>query len=142
MTGRSTKAGTVVPATHRRMAVQRSPSSSRPPLNEGRDRSPGDTRAPAALVAQTVRGHRSTKAGTVVPATPCTKRCSVARLRKMALNEGRDRSPGDTGGIIVAFVGGRQARSTKAGTVVPATRRRGHAASSKRRSTAQRRPGP
>ena len=63
-----------------------------PPLNEGRDVSPGDTmhggRVPHA------RPPRSTKAGTSAPATPPGRACS--RHRHSALNEGRDVSPGDT----------------------------------------------
>ena len=39
-------------------------------LNEGRDRSPGDT--PAILNPEKLHLLRSTKAGTVVPATPAT----------------------------------------------------------------------
>ena len=77
-------------------------------LNEGRDRSPGDTRN-RSLDGATRAGERSTKAGTVVPAT----------LRnRYALNEGRDRSPGDTSQDTAPF---NVPRSTKAGTVVPAT---------------------
>ena len=101
------------------------------PLNEGRDRSPGDT-GPYLPVHHVV-AVRSTKAGTVVPATPVpsvTSLPDVVRLadgrRQRPLNEGRDRSPGDTTGEIVEDVVGQWApaivRSTKAGTVVPATR--------------------
>ena len=87
-------------------------------LNEGRDRSPGDTYAggpsdrgaamrstkagtvvpatPALRVGRRHRAeHRSTKAGTVVPATRAARAARTARWRA-TLNEGRDRSPGDT----------------------------------------------
>ena len=79
----------------------RSPGDTRPlpgplspsprPLNEGRDRSPGDTRW--AFLGSRHGGVRSTKAGTVVPATP----------------------------VAVVHVHPGMTRSTKAGTVVPAT---------------------
>ena len=113
---RSTKAGTVVPATPTDGQVPAADGSGA--LNEGRDRSPGDTRG-----AKTARRHgggaRSTKAGTVVPATP-EQGSPLAYGGPDPLNEGRDRSPGDTriaphNGIRVRH------RSTKAGTVVPAT---------------------
>ena len=86
------------------------------PLNEGRDRSPGDT--PSAA-----RQNRSTKAGTVVPATPCGID-STEFARSRPLNEGRDRSPGDTGLRAAVRTLIAETRSTKAGTVVPATRGR------------------
>ena len=66
------------------------------PLNEGRDRSPGDT----CEQAKPVRG---------------------AQRVWSPLNEGRDRSPGDTVSLRAGMWGNGQVRSTKAGTVVPAT---------------------
>ena len=62
-----------------------------PTLNEGRDRSPGDRRAWGRL-----------------PPLPAG-----------TLNEGRDRSPGDS--RRSQTIPDRLERSTKAGTVVPAT---------------------
>ena len=90
-------------------------------LNEGRDRSPGDTRDRRRRPWE--RLSRSTKAGTVVPATLPAFR-GVGGDTFTALNEGRDRSPGDT---RQRLAGTRMvlARSTKAGTVVPATQRGG-----------------
>ena len=61
-------------------------------LNEGRDRSPGDTQRGGG---RCLRGPvRSTKAGTVVPATRQGGRGGFGPCP--TLNEGRDRSPGDT----------------------------------------------
>ena len=47
----------------------------------------------------TTKHERSTKAGTVIPATPAALSSNCVRLREAmhALNEGRDRNPGDTG---------------------------------------------
>ena len=79
-------------------------------LNEGRDRNPGDTRSPS------------------------TRSASSA-----SLNEGRDRNPGDTGKRDGGMME-RGARSTKAGTRVPATRGNATAAWWNA-DLAQRRPG-
>ena len=129
---RSTKAGTVIPATpaghpaswakSRRHAASRS-------LNEGRDRNPGDTDARRSRDTAQRPAPRSTKAGTVIPATPASRdragaTAAAAPLEAAVpatlawlpssswqLNEGRDRNPGEA------------CRSTKAGTVIPATPR-------------------
>ena len=91
-------------------------------LNEGRELSPGDT--PRSISLGPNRGYRSTKAGSLAPATlqrlahqrgDCarsTKAGSLApatldrhrRLRKKGetLNEGRELSPGDTSFISLA----------------------------------------
>ena len=160
---RSTKAGTGAPAT----PMWSGPSSpTRDPLNEGRDRSPGNTlktgashrslsaaqrrpgpepRQHASVAGVRVRHEaRSTKAGTGAPATRRARRPGLSRAG--ALNEGRDRSPGNTISARLR-VGGRGAaqrrpgpeprqhrrsrrdydrcpvRSTKAGTGAPATLR-------------------
>ena len=115
------------------------------PLNEGRDRNPGDTRVAChgkptgtierstkagTVIPATLRhlpkpvsegGARSTKAGTVIPATP-RKSGQASRCRWCTLNEGRDRNPGDTTTRPPDHTT-PMARSTKAGTVIPATRR-------------------
>ena len=194
--GRSTKAGTVIPATRRTAGAGTAVSHDRPPLNEGRDRNPGDTNASFGKRDAAELADRSTKAGTVIPATLLR---ASRRTRKMwralnegrdrnpgntsrsghhnrahrtTLNEGRDRNPGDTiselaparglavhdrstkaGTVIPATPQPghssttrirRQVRSTKAGTVIPATPRRGSArrAPPLRELDAQRRPGP
>ena len=67
-------------------------------LNEGRDRSPGDT-FPTDLVQRFVRGAvigalnegRDRSPGDTLTRYSASLRCHV-----VALNEGRDRSPGDT----------------------------------------------
>ena len=157
---RSTKAGTVVPATdatcfglmHQITAA----------LNEGRDRSPGDStlivRLPQVLVGRSTKAGtvvpatgaifnrafsqqaaRSTKAGTVVPATEPLIAAEPSRWRLRSTKAGT---------VVPATVPltpidrvRRAARSTKAGTVVPAT---GGTAGYGRSpdSGAQRRPGP
>ena len=89
-------------------ACERDPGS----LNEGRDRSPGDTRDRRRRPWE--RLSRSTKAGTVVPAT------LAVELTPHIL---------------------RSVRSTKAGTVVPATLNSGTVEFRATRP-AQRRPGP
>ena len=58
------RAGTVVPATAGLRAEYRETVLA---LNEGRDRSPGDSYVVVGLVLRA--GHRSMRAGTVVPAT-------------------------------------------------------------------------
>ena len=67
--GRSTKAGTVIPAT---------------------------LHTTTSAHAQVPR--RSTKAGTVIPAT----HAHTSHLMMASLNEGRDRNPGDTATSVVA----------------------------------------
>ena len=154
---RSTKAGTGAPAT--RAALQ-SGHDERVALNEGRDRSPGNTSGwcgcmmyvciaqrrpgpeprqhPVGGQGQRRSGSRSTKAGTGAPATRAPSRCPGGR--SSALNEGRDRSPGNT--LLCGCVGGGSAdRSTKAGTGAPATHRERVCATHHAR-VAQRRPGP
>ena len=130
--GRSTKAGTGVPATRYRPLRRRAGP------------------------------HRSTKAGTGVPATRsgrpssgCTWRSlnegrnrgpgntssrTSTRPRARSLNEGRNRGPGNTGKVGAPVVG-RLRRSTKAGTGVPATRA-GPVSRATFTSSAQRRPEP
>ena len=71
--------------------------------------------------------HRSTKAGTRIPATP-TAACRLP-APAVPLNEGRDQNPGDTAAADLDPAGAG-VRSTKAGTRIPATRHRpsGHRA--------------
>ena len=89
--GRSTKAGSLSPATRGR-GRRRPPS--RLPLNEGRELIPGDTRCGGTRSSST----RST------------------------LNEGRELIPGDTPPFRLRFRRGAW-RSTKAGSLSPATQR-------------------
>ena len=128
------------------------------PLNEGRDRNPGNT------VVSGLRVHgdmRSTKAGTGIPATPRDagqevftvyaaqrrpgpesrqhRRLRVACPWRHALNEGRDRNPGNTAGRWTGGFHGLR-RSTKAGTGIPATPSSPGCVSMA--TCAQRRPGP
>ena len=111
--GRSTNAGTVVPATgdNRPTEVAQSNRSTKAGMV-----------VPATAAAKVrrlgKRRVRSTKAGTVVPATGSGGR--PRRGRHTTLNEGRDRSPGDSRYAAHVRWSGRN-RSTKAGTVVPAT---------------------
>ena len=74
----------------RRRAAPRGRST----LNEGRDRNPGDTRYLGGGAAGG-GALRSTKAGIVIPATRGRTAWGRSRTRP-ALNEGRDRNPGDT----------------------------------------------
>ena len=147
---RSTKAGTVVPATparirrngHRYLQCRSTKAGTVVPATQGtrirhgqRARSSRSTKAGTVVPATqgysarhgAGSGSRSTKAGTVVPATPEKdgRSTSGARRYLLPLNEGRDRSPGDTLGSArrrdrVAAASWYM-RSTKAGTVVPAT---------------------
>ena len=88
----------------------------RPRSNEGRDRSPGDSAS-----ARRHSGHELGALNEGRDRSPGDRRavaCGCAPGRP--LNEGRDRSPGDSavrgGGLV-----GLDVRSTKAGTVAPAT---------------------
>ena len=87
---RSTKAGTVVPATGRSATRHHLPRSG--PLNEGRDRSPGDrpspTRVRPAPVATALNEGRDRSPGD-------SARTTCRTTPGSSLNEGRDRSPGD-----------------------------------------------
>ena len=96
---RSTKAGTAVPATLVQLVAGSFLAATRAPLNEGRDRSPGDT----AVMLATAR----TGVGSLVHAQrrpgpqsrrhpPRWHRRAIAMQVGPSLNEGRDRSPGDT----------------------------------------------
>ena len=118
---RSTKAGTVIPAT-RRLRVLHLRRVLSNALNEGRDRNPGDTR----------HSSRSTKGRDRNPGDTRSWR-PIAACISTALNEGRDRNPGDTRRSGLSLNEGRDrnpgdtsarcaSRSTKAGTVIPATR--------------------
>ena len=80
---RSMRAGTVVPATVATLCVP-APRSS--PLNEGRDRSPGDRFPSDAKNLHVLK--RSMRAGTVVPTTA------------LLLFGGRDRMVGTAGGSL------------------------------------------
>ena len=136
---RSTKAGTGVPATGQ--GTWSGWSRRIQSLNEGRDRSPGDRHVAVQAPGDGVP--RSTKAGTGVPATASRSKSAVTawftaqrrpgpesrrqpgtreppRSTPAALNEGRDRSPGDRH-VAVQAPGDGVPRSTKAGTGVPAT---------------------
>ena len=113
---RSTKAGTVAPATARVLG------------GDKLDAWPRSTKAGTVAPATVVRTHsqhperaiRSTKAGTVAPATDAAVRVDACR-DLLSLNEGRDRSPGDSRADEQVAPGADEQRSTKAGTVAPAT---------------------
>ena len=111
---RSMRAGTGVPATARTLTRD----SHQPHIRSMR----AGTGVPATVVEVEHDGVgglvRSMRAGTGVPATAARR--GRLLLPPVSLNEGRDRSPGDSRHLIEAElpVGGR---SMRAGTGVPAT---------------------
>ena len=111
---RSTKAGIETPATPEH--CQECESSRWGPLNEGRDRDPGDT--PAGGIQRQHACRRSTKAGIETPATlPCGDaghRGAVRRSTKAGIE-----TPATPDHL--AWARGRSQRSTKAGIETPAT---------------------
>ena len=106
------RAGTVVPATvERRQRRLELPDS----LNEGRDRSPGDS-IEADLI-RFKRLYRSMRAGTVVPATGLNSEF-ISRIFKRSMRAGTVVPATDRWDEVWTLL---NIRSMRAGTVVPAT---------------------
>ena len=138
---RSTKAGSLSPATlhalpfrvpsgsfaqrkpgaypRRHASVRARPRWPWPSLNEGRELIPGDTRLERRVV---LNGREALNEGRELIPGDTGSTPAARRRRQRTLNEGRELIPGDTRPALRPAGPGEQ-RSTKAGSLSPATRR-------------------